>query len=137
MAGVAAYVFTVSVCATEGGTYQECDATSESMERLADLLDSTTTANAGYRTRLAGLLDSSITIETNWAASNAAKTILEAGYEGRSTVYVKVLPNNTTGEGKRFPALVESISESADISGLVTHSFSLQGNGAVVADNAA
>lgn len=136
MSGQAGYSYTISVSTSSGGTYYEISSQSGSFDRTADVLDDTDTTNAGYHTRLLGLLDSACNVEAHWAASNSALSAIETAYEGRSALWVKVLPDGQASNGKKFPVVVESYNMSLDVTGLVTLSVSFQGNGAVVADDA-
>tara|TARA_Y100000004_G_scaffold147002_1_gene168025 strand:+ start:352 stop:762 length:411 start_codon:yes stop_codon:yes gene_type:complete len=136
MSGTAGYSYTISVCATVDGTYQEIKSQNGTFNRTADVLDDTDTTNAGYHTRLLGLLDSACSVEAHWAASDSALSIIETAYENRSACFVKVLPDGQAGNGKRFPVVIENYNTSLDVTGLATVSISFQGNGAVTADNA-
>lgn len=135
MAGQAGYSFTVSVSTTEDGTYSEIPAKTAGFNRTSNVLDDTDTSNAGYISRLVGLLDTACNVEANWAASNTALSAIETAYEGRSELWVKVLPNGTAGSGKKFSVVVENYNTSLDVAGLVTVSASFQGKAAPVADN--
>lgn len=128
--------FKISVCATAGGSYQEIKAQNGSFNRTADILDSTDTTNAGFHTRIQNLLDSACQVEANWAASDAALAIIEDSYENGSALFVKILPDGQVGNGKKLPVIVENFNKSLDVNSLITASVSLQGNGAVTADNA-
>lgn len=136
MSGTAGYSYTISVCATAGGAYQEVKSQNGTFNRTADVLDDTDTTNAGYHTRLLGLLDSACSVEAHWDASDLALGIIETAYEGRDVMYVKILPDGQAGNGKKLPVVVENINLSLDVTGLVTHSISFQGAGAVTADDA-
>lgn len=136
MSGTAGYSYTISVCATVDGTYQEIKSQNGTFNRTADVLDDTDTTNAGYHTRIQGLLDSACSVEAHWAASDSALSIIETAYENRSALFVKILPDGQTGNGKRLPVIVETFNTGLDVTGLATTSISLQGNGAVTADNA-
>ena len=136
MAGQAGYIFTISVATSSGGSFSELAAQNATFNRTANVLDDTDTSNAGYMTRLLGLLDTACNAEVHWAASDTALGLIETAYENRSALWVKILPDNMAGNGKKFPVVVESFNLSIDINGLQTYSMSFQGNGAVVADNA-
>ena len=134
--GQAGYVFTISVSTTQGGTYDEIPSSTSGFNRTSDVLDDTDTSNAGYHTRLLGLLDSACNSEANWANANTALDKIVTAFEGRSELWVKILPNNTATEGKKFPVVVENYNTALDVTGLVTVSISFQGTGAVLADDA-
>lgn len=136
MSGQAGYSYTISVSTSEDGTYYEILSQNGSFNRTADVLDDTDTGNAGYHTRLLGLLDAACNVEAHWAASNSALSAIETAYENRSALWVKVLPDGQASNGKKFPVVVENYNMSLDVTGLVTLSVSLQGNGAVIADDA-
>lgn len=137
MAGQAGYSYTISVSTAKSGTYFEVSSQNGSFNRTADVLDDTDTTNAGYHTRLLGLLDSACNVEAHWSASNSALSAIETAYEGRSALWVKVLPDGQAANGKKFPVVVENYNTSLDVTGMVTVSASFQGNGAVVADDEA
>ena len=136
MAGQAGYSYTILVSTSEDGTYYEIPSQNGSFNRTSDVLDDTDTTNAGYHTRLIGLLDSACSVEAIWKSSDSALSAIETSYEGRSALWVKVLPDNVAGNGKKFPVVVENYNQSLDITGLITMSVSFQGMGAVIADDA-
>ena len=136
MAGQAGYSYTISVSTSEDGTYYEILSQNGSFNRTADVLDDTDTGNAGYHTRLLGLLDSACNVEAHWSDSDNALSAIETAYEGRSALWVKVLPDGQSSNGKKFPVVVENMNMSLDVTGLVTYAISFQGNGAVIADDA-
>ena len=136
MAGQAGYSYKISVSTTSGGTYYEVPSPNGTFNRTSDVLDDTDTTNAGYHSRLIGLLDSACSIESNWSASDTALSTIETSYEGRSELWVKVLPNGVASAGNKFPVVVENYNLSLDVTGLVSLSVSFQGMGAVVADDA-
>jgi len=136
MSGSAGYSYTISVCATQSGTYLELSSQNGTFNRTSDVLDDTDTTNAGSHTRLLGLLDAACNVDVHWAASNAALSAIETAFEGRSALWVKVLPDGQTSNGKKFPVVVENINLNLDVTALNTYSISFQGNGAVIADDA-
>ena len=136
MAGQAGYSYTVSVSTAQSGTYYEIASQNGTFNRTADVLDDTDTTNSGYHTRLLGLLDSACNVEAHWAASDSALSAIETAYEGRSALWVKVLPDGQASNGKKFPVVVENMNLNLDVTGLVTYTISFQGNGAVIADDA-
>lgn len=134
--GEAGFNFTILVATTKAGTYSELSSNTGEFNRSADVLDDTDTTNAGYHTRLLGLLDTAASTETNWAASQTALDLVESAFENRTELWFKVLPNGVTSEGKKMEVVVENISESFDVTGLVKTSYSFQGKGVVFADDA-
>lgn len=136
MAGEAGYNFTLLVATTQSGSFSEISSQNGSFNRTADILDDTDTTNAGYHTRLVGLLDSACSADFHWSATDTAYGLIEAAYEGRSELWVKVLPDGQTSNGKKFQVVIESFNTALDVTGLVTVSASFQGTGAVVADDA-
>ena len=132
----AAYNFTLSVSTSITGTYYEIPATSGSLERSSEVIDVTDTTNAGYHARILGLLDASVSSEAFWAATDNALDAIEAAYEGRSDLWVKVLPDGIVGNGKKMPVVVESYSIPLDLGAAITQSISFQSNGPLVADDA-
>ena len=136
MSGQAGYKYTISVSTSQSGTYNEISNSNGTFNRTADVLDDTDTTNVGYHTRLLGLLDSACNVSANWDASNAALLAIESAYENRTALWVKVLPDDVAGNGKKFPVVVENYSIPLDLTSLIKVDISFQGAGAVVADDA-
>lgn len=136
MSGIAGYQYKMYVATSQSGTYEELLSTSGSFSNTSDVLDDTDTTNVGYHSRILGLLDTSASSDINWSASNAAQTLIETSRENRSELWVKILPDGTIGNGKKFSVVVENIDISLSVSDVLTGSVSLQGTGAVLADDA-
>ena len=136
MATTAGYVFTISVATTKAGTYNELKSKTGSFSRSSDVLDDTNTSNVGFHTRLQGLLDSACSTEVVWESGDTAIDRIESAMENRSELWVKILPDGVSGNGKKFQCVVENINMDLDVSTSVPISYSLQGTGAIFADDA-
>ena len=132
----AGYNYTISVSTSKTGTFSEIPSSTGTFNRTANILDVTNTTNAGFNERLVGLLDSACSVEANWSASDTALTAIKSAYDNGTDLWVKVLPDNVTGNGYKFKALVENFNISLDVNSQITVSVSFQGTGEVFADDA-
>jgi hypothetical protein len=132
----AGYQFTISVSTSKTGTFSEIPSSTGSFNRTADVLDTTDTTNAGFHQRLINLLDTAASVEANWSSSDTALTAIESAFDNRTELWVKVLPDNVAGNGKKFQVVVENFNVSLDVNSQITVSVSFQGTGAVFADDA-
>lgn len=112
-------------------SYSDLPLNSPSLNDALNMLDLTDLSNssAGNKTRGYGLRDWSISGEGNYTGANAAISILRTAFNNRTAVYVKFLPDGSTG--KKGQVLVENINISLPVDDKTTFSVSLQGTGAV------
>tara|TARA_R110000868_G_scaffold33755_8_gene122248 strand:- start:3021 stop:3434 length:414 start_codon:yes stop_codon:yes gene_type:complete len=136
MTAIAGYSHSLLVATSKSGTYSELYVNSDSFDRAADILDVTDTGNVGYHSRIVGLKDSSFSAEGFWRTGDTGQDIVEAAYENNTELWIKVLPDNIAGNGKKAQVVVESFNMSLDVTSPATFSASLQGTGAVFADDA-
>jgi len=132
----AGYNYTISVSTSKTGTFNEIPSSTGTFNRTANILDVTDTTNAGFNQRLVGLLDTACSVEANWSASDTALTAIESCYDNRTELWVKVLPDNVAGNGKKFKVVVENFNISLDVNSQITVSASFQATGEVFADDA-
>ena len=130
----AGYNYTISVSTSKTGTFREITSSTGTFNR--NILDVTDTTNAGFNERLVGLLDSACSVEANWSASDTALTAIESSFDNRTELWVKILPDNVAGNGKKFKVVVENFNTSLDVNSQITVSVSFQGTGEVFADDA-
>jgi predicted secreted protein len=132
----AGYNYTISVSTSKTGTFSEIPSSTGTFNRTANILEVTDTTNAGFNERLVGLLDSACSAEANWSASDTALTAIESSFDNRTELWVKILPDNVAGNGKKFKVVVENFNTSLDVNSQITVSVSFQGTGEVFADDA-
>jgi len=132
----AGYNYTISVSTSKTGTFSEIPSSTASYNPTRNILDVTDTTNAGYVQRIYNLKDTSVSCEANWSASDTALTAIKSAYDNGTDLWVKVLPDNVTGNGYKFKALVENFNISLDVNSQITVSVSFQGTGEVFADDA-
>lgn len=129
--GQAAYVKKVQV-SSDGTTYYDVPATSSSLNAGGDLLDDTNLANnAGYRSRIYGLNDWSVDITADYDGADQAIQVLRTAKLNKTKVYVKYLPDGSTGFSGQ--GLVEKFNLSGEVGGKEEVSITIQGDDALSA----
>ena len=133
------YNFNIQVSSSEGGSYSEVKSKTGSFTRTRALTDVTTThditASSKFVKRLANLLDHALSSEALWSSSDTAQGVIETAWENGTDLWVKILPDGTSGNGFRAPFLIESLDIPLGLEDAIPMSISLQGNGPIVVDN--
>lgn len=117
----------------DDSTYNVIDGLNDAtFSRMADLLDVTDFADtSGTKLRIYGLKDASFSLSGDLEAADTGYGRIETAYGDGSTVYIKYLPNGTTGW--KAACKVESIEVSGSVDGKAEVSVSLQATGVVTA----
>jgi predicted secreted protein len=95
-----------------------------------ELIDTTDFADTTVaHTRLAGLKDLSVTISGDYEASDTGQGIVRTGFDDGSSVWIRFLPNGSTGF--KCECKVQEFKITAGIDGTIEFSATLMGTGAI------
>ena len=130
---IAAYqkVINVKAVATTSSTaYRALPGNTASLNFGGDMLDDTTFASTGWRSRLRGLKDYSVPVTCVYTSTDAALAIVRAGILAGTAVDFQYLPNGTAGFAGSCQ--VESYNLTGDVAGFESVDVSLQSAGAAL-----
>ena len=94
----------------------------------ADMLDTSSIGAGQYKTSVQGMKQVNMSIEVNYDPSDAGQTALRARYVDGAIVYVRVRYDGTNGHYWQF--IVSEASIPVGVDGIVTQSFTLEGQSA-------
>mgnify|MGYP001577750624 CR=1 FL=1 len=129
MSAIAAHPALISIATTVGGTYSELTgAKSFSMPGDTDMLDTTGFSDGADRTFIPGLRNRTLDLSGRYESADTGYGHLKTAFDNQTSIFIKVLPNGSTGFRAEY--YVASLEISGEVDGLVEVSISVQRTGA-------